>query len=151
MWRALLLITTGCAPFTPLSPVQTRVDSPPPTLQTTVLVCDDWAETWELSATTDGWVGQAELLLSLDGVEIERHPLYSVGAATDGRADELFLSLTIIADWRDVHEGSTTAFTCVQEPRALLRVFGVDGLLSDCWSSHPSTDIWETIDDCVSD
>jgi hypothetical protein len=99
-------------------------------------------------ATTNSWIGSAELLLSTDGIEIEQHPTYSVGADIDGQGDELDLTLSIIADWRDVEEGNTTAFLCVQEPIGLLRVYSVDGSLSDCWSSNPDSKIWGKLDDC---
>jgi hypothetical protein len=149
VWGTLTILVAGCAPFSPVLPSETITPITSPSLLTTSLLCDEKDEVWRLLATTDSWIGSAELLLSTDGVEIEQHPAYSVGADINGLADELDLTLDIIADWRDVEEGDTTAFLCTQEPAGLLRVYSVEGVLSDCWSSHPTSKIWGKLDDCA--
>ena len=149
MWSTLTLLFAGCAPLSPVYPSESTAPVNPPNLISTSLNCDEKKEEWELLATTSSWIGSAELLLSTDGVQIEQHPAYSVGADMDGQGDELDLTLSIIADWRDVEEGDSTAYLCVQEPVGLLRVYSVEGMLSDCWSSDPKSKIWGKLDDCL--
>ena len=90
--------------------------------------CDEAEAEWSFQAKTDAWTGNGQVLLSADGVYIERHPMFSTSAAADGSADTLELGLGIVPDWRDVTLGASTVFNCgAPALTGILRVWTQDG------------------------
>jgi hypothetical protein len=138
----MLLLLLAC-PSTPSSFPDEKSPGPP-SIVTAGYRCDSLTARWNFLVDTDAWTGNGQVVLSDDGDYIEVHPLRSIEAAADGSSDRLELTLTVVADWRDVNPGSTTAFNC-QEPglAGLIRVFATDGQTpTDCrifgedrWSS----------------
>lgn len=138
---ATLLGTGGCAPEprddAPLTHVDGRVE-----VVSLSWDCDASAGRWNLEAETAFWTGGGELWLTVDGRYVERHELRSAGAAPDGSADLLALNLQILADWRFVSPGVSTAFTCGDDPSGRLRVRDRTGAPADCVEVGPERPVW---------
>ena len=66
---------------------------------------------WTFRITTAGWTGNGNVWMANDDT-IEKHRIYSTGAARDGSEDILELELEISADWRDAQPGKSTRWRC---------------------------------------
>lgn len=119
----LLLACTGPAPSD-----STLISNAVPVITTATVDCDRDAGRWSFAVTTDAWTGNGQVVLSADGVYVERHPMYSSKAAADGTSDRLELTLDVVPDWRDVALGDSTVFNCNTSALAgVLRVWSRDG------------------------
>lgn len=125
---ALLLACGGTLPSVP----PLVIPDDPPEIATVLWTCSNSRESSTLEVTTDFWTGGAELWLTVDGSYVERHPFFSIEASADGLADRLRIVLGHRADVRDVVPGSSTAFTCLDNPTGLLRVNDRAGEPADC-------------------
>lgn len=107
----MLLLLLACPGIEPDSGV---VDPPAqePVFTELSLVCDGTAGSWTITADTDAWSGGAKFTMSTDGRYVEAHPVNSSDAALDGTSDHLSGSLSVVSDFRDVNEGSSTWFNC---------------------------------------
>ncbi|MFZ5477789.1 MAG: hypothetical protein ACOZNI_13520 [Myxococcota bacterium] len=125
-----------------------RLDTPVPALVEASVACDDVEARWTVRAVTDAWTGNGDVWLSKDGVYVETHPLTSSEAEWDGSRDTLELTLSVKADWRDVSEGSSTAFNCDEPGLAgVLRVFTRTGAeVADCRAFGEDPSRWATWD-----
>lgn len=140
---AALLLLAGCAPL------DQDTGRPAPTYEDPVIVeasavCDVAAARWSFEVTTQAWTGNGQVLLSADGTYIEKHPMFSVGAAADGSSDALALSLSVVRDFRDVVAGTSTAFNCDAAGLAgVLRVYDRPGdAVADCRGFGDSPERW---------
>ena len=108
--------------------------------------CDPERPRWTFDVTASAWTGNGQVLLSADGSYIERHRLDSISAEADGSTDQLQLKLDVVADWRDVSEGSTTVFNC-DEPflDGVIRVYSRTGdAVTDCRAFGTDPARWAT-------
>lgn len=128
-------LSAACVPPQP-SMVQTEVSSGTPELASLDIACDVSSAYWSFSALTTAWTGGGAVVMSADGTYIETHNLPSIEAEADGSGDQLSLGLTVVADWRDVSMGSTTAFNCGTPGLwGVVQIFERDGeTLADCRS-----------------
>jgi hypothetical protein len=103
---------------------------------------------WTFLASADAWTGNGQVVLSADGDYVERHPMYSNGAAFDGTSDSLKLALGVAPDFRNVVLGSTTVFNCDAEGlTGVLQVYARDGRsVADCRAFGDRPDRWQTWD-----
>jgi len=117
---------------------------PLPAITAVTVECDAERAAWSFTVDTTGWTGNGQVLLSSDGDYVERHPLDSVSAAADGSTDRLDLDLDVVSDWRDVSEGSTTAFNCATpDLLGVLRVYERTGdEVADCRIFGEQPDRW---------
>lgn len=117
-----------------------------PALTAVTVTCDAELDRWSFVATADAWTGNGQVLLSADGAYLERHDIYTAGAAGDGSADTLELELTAVADWRDVSPGSTTAFGCdAPDLAGVLRIYErASKTVADCRAFGESPERWAT-------
>lgn len=139
-----LLALLACAPV----PVDTGRAPPEwvaPSLVTATADCSAADEQWSFTATTDAWTGNGQVYLSADGAYVERHPMYSNGAAYDGSADSLRLVLGMVEDFRDVVLGASTAFNCgTPDVAGVLQVNERDGrTVADCRAFGVAPERWE--------
>ncbi len=118
----------------------------PTALESVEVDCDLDNAKWSFDVTTAGWSGGGEVLMSRDGDYLEIHHMPSVEATRDGTADRLSLTLSVLADWRDVTPGSSTIFNCAEPGLAgLLRVFHRDGEeVAGCAAFGVDATIWQT-------
>lgn len=126
--------------------VETGLDPPlpPPEITAAGVECDVPDARWSFQVTANAWTGNGQVLLSTDGVYVERHPMYSASAAADGTSDSLALSLSVQPDWRDVVLGTSTVFNC-NEPdlTGILRVYTRDGSeQADCRAFGAAPERW---------
>lgn len=152
MGRALLAcLLVACAPRGQAPEDTAGVGAAVPVLTSVTVDCDDHDATWAFAATTDAWTGNGQVVMSVDGAYVEKHPLDSVEAAADGSADRLSLDLEVIADWRDVSVGSSTAFNCdTPELSGVLRVYTRDtGAVADCVAFGEAPERWTEWDAAV--
>lgn len=115
-----------------------------PIITDALVECDPERPRWSFDVWTTAWTGNGQVLLSADGLYIERHAIYSVSAEADGSTDHLSLDLAMVSDWRDVQEGSTTVFNC-DEPalEGVLRVYVRGGdAVADCVAFGPDPTSW---------
>lgn len=140
---AALVLLCGCAPL------GQDTGRPAPSWEDPVIVeataaCDVAAARWSFEVATEGWTGNGQVLLSADGSYIEKHPLYSVGAAADGSTDELALGLAVVRDFRDVVVGTSTAFNCdAVGLTGVIRVYDRAGdRVADCRAFGASPERW---------
>lgn len=106
--------------------------------------CDASKRAWSFDVDTARWTGGGQVVMTVDGQYVERHPLPSTAAAPDGTTDHLEDALAIEADWRDAAAGSATYFVC-EEPNlhGILRVFARDGTTeADCRSFAGAAGDW---------
>lgn len=141
VWIVAALL--ACTPA-PVAADASDVSEEVPRLTAVDVTCDAQAAEWTFTATTSAWTGNGDVRLSADGAYVESHALLSVSAAEDGSADELRLSLSIVADWRDVVSGSRTAFNCEAPDLAgVLRVRTRDGAaVADCRAFGVAPERW---------
>jgi hypothetical protein len=106
--------------------------------------CREAEQFWRFEATADAWTGNGSVRLSADGAYIERHTMYSREAAYDGSSDALRLDLGIVADFRDVVLGTTTAFNCHSAGvSGILEILERDGrTTADCRVFGEAPDRW---------
>lgn len=126
-------IFTACVADSVAIPAK-EVPETVPMLVSASYSCDPMAARWSFSAEADAWTGNGQVAMTTDGRYLELHALDSKSAASDGSSDSLALSLTVVADWRDVTLGSSTFFNC-EEPGlgGLIRIFEQDGKTeADC-------------------
>ena len=140
---AVLPLLAGCAPL------DQDTGRAPPTYDDPVIVsatatCDVAEARWSFEVATEGWTGNGQVLLSADGSYIERHTMFSVGAAADGSSDALALSLAVVRDFRDVVAGTSTAFNCDAAGLAgVLRVYDRPGdTVADCRAFGEAPERW---------
>ena len=111
LWMLFGCITpiqeTGSTSWEVISPIITETE----------WTCED--DNWSIVVSTEGWTGNGLIWLG-DSNRYERHPIYSVEAASDGSADRLRINLTATADWRDTQSGSLTGFYCEEKERLSL-------------------------------
>jgi hypothetical protein len=129
----MLLLVLACQSTSPSTSPDEK-DLGPPSIVAASYSCDSPSARWSFLVDTDAWTGNGQVVLSDDGDYIEVHPLRSLEAAADGSSDRLTLALGVVADWRDVSLGSTTAFNCSEPGLAgLIRIFATDGQTpTDC-------------------
>ncbi len=129
----MLLLLLACQSASP-SPVPDEKSPGPPSIVAASYACNSLTARWTFLVDTDAWTGNGQVVLSDDGNYIEVHPLRSLEAAADGSSDRLTLELGVVADWRDVSPGSSTAFNCNEPGLAgLIRIFATDGQTpTDC-------------------
>ncbi|MES2639144.1 MAG: hypothetical protein V4850_06660 [Myxococcota bacterium] len=118
----------------------------PPAMTSASAECATVDALWRFDVRTDAWTGNGQVLLSTDGVYVERHPLYSRSAEADGTSDTLDLTLSIVPDWHDVVLGSSTVFNCGEaDLTGILRVFTRDGAEeADCRAFGVAPERWAT-------
>lgn len=116
----------------------------PPAITSAAVTCTPEHARWRFQVTTDAWTGNGQVLLSADGIYVERHPIFSQSAAPDGTSDTLDLTLSVQPDWRDVNPGSSTVFNCREPDLAgILRVFTRDGAAeADCRAFGIAPERW---------
>lgn len=107
----MLTALLGCFSGAPDTGVYDPAATPPSITEITVS-CTGESGKWALDVVTDAWTGGGTLWLSADGEYVEKHQVISAESALDGTSDHLELSLSLAADFQDVHEGSSTAFNC---------------------------------------
>ena len=100
----MLLALLACA-APPVDTGREPIEYPSPTITAATAEGDPNEPGWTFEVATDAWTGNGQVYLSADGAYVERHPMYTVGAAYDGSADALRLELGVAADFRDVGEG----------------------------------------------
>ncbi len=105
LWACL-----GSTPGDDSSATEVRLSTP--TFEALTWDCSTETDRWELAARASSWTAGALLVWTVDTVYIEEHELGSTESAGDGSWDELELTLTIVADPRDVARSSATAFLC---------------------------------------
>jgi hypothetical protein len=127
-----LLALVGCGPPAAIQNDAEQVTWGDPEIVASTLDCSLKDEEWFLSIETNSWAGGGVLLMTVDGMYVESHAVFSVGAASDGTYDNLSVTLAIMADWRDVSEGSSTAFLCAEEVAALFKLESIEGELVEC-------------------
>ena len=115
----------------------------PATIAEIAFGCDEKAATWTLVVDTEHWTAGGRLYMGMDATDVESHRVYSSSAAADGSADHLELELGIVADFRDVSLGSTSAWLCSDQPALsyLVSVQLADGSdRADCrtWGVDPT-------------
>jgi hypothetical protein len=115
----------------------------PATISEIAFGCDEKAATWTLVVDTEHWTAGGRLYMGMDATDVESHRVYSASAARDGSTDRLELELGIVADFRDVQLGSTSAWLCSDGPALsfLVSVQLADGSdRADCrtWGVDPS-------------
>ena len=71
--------------------------------------CSSTEDKRTVEVQTRGWTGGGRVSFTLDGRNIEEHPLQSVEADAHGQWDTLRVELTIVADPQQVSKGSSTA------------------------------------------
>lgn len=116
-----------------------------PALDEVALACDVGESKWRLDATATSWTGGGHLYWTVDGEYVEKHYVRSISAAGDGSSDTLLLELSVAADWREVSSGSSTAFTCGQDPAWRLVIYDTEEAVADCraegdealWADQP--------------
>jgi hypothetical protein len=139
----LFLTVTGCAGLRP-DTGRAPPDWTPPSIASADVGCDVGDARWSFAVGTERWTGNGQVLLSADGAYIERHPMFSVGAVSDGSEDALALELGVVGDFRNVVLGATTAFNC-ETPglTGVLRVFTRDGdTVADCVAFGDAPERW---------
>ncbi len=121
---------SGCVPaeLEPVTFTEVQATRPPAFLEVGK-ACDVDESVWTFSAVTDAWTDGGWVLLTVDGIYLEKFRVDSVGAARDGSADQLQLQVPFAVDWRD-DEG--TAFACAAAPSGQFQVLALDGTQSDC-------------------
>ena len=152
MTRWLLFVFgTGCA-YTAPDVARTAPEWTTPGITNATVDCITADAVWTFTAATDAWSGNGQVVLSTEGDYIERHPLYSNGAAADGTTDNLKLTLDVVAGWRDVVLGDTTAFNCdTAGLTGVIRVYTRDGDdVADCRAFGEDPARWDTWDPAVS-
>jgi hypothetical protein len=115
----------------------------PATISDIAFGCDEKAATWTLVVDTQYWTAGGRLYMGRDATDVESHKVYSTSAAADGSSDHLELELGIVADFRDVVLGSTSAWLCADQPDLsfLVSVQLADGSdRADCrtWGVDPT-------------
>ena len=122
-----------------------------PTLTEATATCDAEKAKWTFTATADAWTGNGQVVLSTDGVYVEKHTLYSKEAAADGTSDSLSLSLSVEADWHDVSVGASTVFNCDEpELAGLLRIYTRDGEAeADCRAFGVEPERWVSWEEAI--
>lgn len=150
MTRAVVLVAAaGCAAVGCAG--QRPVDSDAlPTLATPNIVeatlrCDADDATWTLEILADAWTGGGVTSWTVDGEYVETHKVFSVVVAEDGTSDELLLSLSVVADWREAQAGSKTNFTCASDPNVVFVLDDVDGDPVACRGWGPNPAIWDGV------
>ena len=88
----------------------------PATIASIAFGCDEKAATWTLVVDTEHWTAGGRLYMGMNATDVESHRVYSASAAADGSTDHLELELGIVADFRDVQLGSTSAWLCADQP-----------------------------------
>ena len=142
-WTPLLFLVFACGG--PSDDSETSAfQSGPPIIQEVRWECDSERLAWTLDVRTTHWSAGAWLWLTRDTSYVERHEVPSVGAATDGSADNLRAGLAIAADWRLVNPGSSTAFVCDEPPDVFIEVRGFQDQPSACASRG---DLWSQLAD----
>ena len=124
----------------------------PPTITGIQYSCSVDEEKWIFQVTTDAWTANGTLYLAATSDYVEQHSLQSEEAAADGSSDLLTLSLSIVADWRDVSASSSTAFLCNSTTEAAIcwRIFVYTpgtGDVSDCASGGYEPTWFDDMDD----
>jgi hypothetical protein len=115
----------------------------PPAVQAASFFCDPERQRWELFAEITGWSLGGRAWLTQDGRYVELHEVPSIGAEPDGSRDTLRARLTIVADWRLVDPGASTAFVCEGPPDVFLEIRGFGDFppacaaRGDAWSAIP--------------
>ena len=129
----------GFAPTTP-DPPEYAV----PAITAASVECDPDRPRWTFDIETSAWTGNGQVLVSADGVYIERHGIGSISAAADGTTDHLQLKLDVVSDWRDVDEGDTTIFNCGDaNVVGVMQVYTRDGgAVADCRGFGASPGRW---------
>ncbi len=92
------------------------------------------------------WTGGGETHFTEDAVYVEKHRVPSLEVLADGTGDLLEVSLKIAADWREVKQGSSTAFPCTSAANVVFRLFDVHSDPVDCWASGPEPEIWSRVE-----
>lgn len=140
---AALLLLCGCAPLDPDTgrPAPSYED---PVIVEATAVCDVAEARWTFEVATQGWTGNGQVLLSADGSYVEKHTMYSVGAAADETSDALALSLAVVRDFRNVVAGTSTAFNCDAAGLAgVIRVYDRTGdAVADCRAFGSAPERW---------
>lgn len=140
----MLLALLACA-APPIDTGRTPIEYVSPAITVASAACDPNDPGWTFEVATDAWTGNGQVYLSADGAYVERHPMYTVGAAYDGTSDALRLVLGIAVDFRDVVAGSTTVFNCNAEAlTGVLQVFERDGrTVADCRAFGEAPERWK--------
>ncbi len=127
---------------------QNTLQLSPPAITGLSVDCDLENGRWRLEVDTDAWAGGATLLWTVDGDYLEQHATFrSIRAGAGGKRDQLRADLSMVDDFRPAGEGGNTAFTCRQEPSALLWVRALDGQTSDCVRFGPEPGLLDGIED----
>ncbi|MEE2749966.1 MAG: hypothetical protein VX519_00935 [Myxococcota bacterium] len=82
--------------------------------------CSSTEDKRTIEVQTRGWTGGGRVSFTIDGRNIEEHPLQSVEADAHGQWDTLRVELTIVADPQQVSKGSSTALLCEPETEEAL-------------------------------
>ena len=96
-------------------------DAPPlfefsnPEITSLSMECNASDEQWVFTMEANAWTGNGQIWISKAGEINEKHRIYSKQALADGRYDLLELKLDILADWRDVQEGTSTQWHCYEQ------------------------------------
>lgn len=140
----MLLALLACA-APPVDTGRAAIEYTSPAITAASAECDTYEPGWTFEVATDAWTGNGQVYLSADGAYVERHPMYTVGAAYDGTADALRLELGVAADFRDVVAGSTTVFNCSAAAlTGVIQVFERDGrTVADCRAFGEAPERWK--------
>ena len=138
----------GCV-FVPTDPSQDTAAPVDTTIETLWSECSATQDTREVRVQTTGWTGGGLLALHLADAAPEEHPLGSIESAADGSWDSLRVSLSIVADPRNVARGQSTAMLCdnthAEGLSFRLSVYEPDGEEeADCRTWGPAVD-WESL------
>lgn len=144
----LVPLLAGCLP--PGEPVDRRfadVEEPVPLLTEASVDCDLEAGRWRVELTTAGWTGGATSAWTTDGEYVELHELIRTAWAEDGTQEDLTLTLAIAEDFLEVEAGSSTAFTCGQDPSGVVEVRDRSGEVVDCRAWGPEPTLFDGLED----
>jgi len=111
--------------------------------------CDSESARWSFEVRTTHWTGGGQVWIAENADQAEKHRITSDKAAADGSSDQLKLSLSIPADWRDAKPDASSRWLCRDVPDLtfMATIYGAaGGGIKDCrtWGSDPT--IWTEID-----
>lgn len=140
----MLLLLIACG-----APTEVERSTPTyatPSITSATVDCSVTDAEWTFRVDADAWTGNGQLFLSADGTYVERHPMYSNGAAYDGTSDTLRLTLATVPDFRDVVLGGSTAFACGDAGvTGVLQINERDGrTVADCRAFGEAPERWDT-------
>jgi len=120
-----------------------------PIIESVDFDCDVERARWSFEVRTTHWTGGGQIWMAKSIDLTEKHRITSDKAAADGSSDELTLSLSIPADWRDAKPDASSRWLCSALPDLtfMATVYGPSGNgIKDCrtWGTEPN--IWNDID-----